>query len=225
MTTQVMVPANGIPQSFEGPFSGVVATNSDGSITIDTRDIPYAMSGGFLPAFTRLQNYQTSKAPAAVSASTIVASATPSNTALTIASQPDIARQLQAVYAPGAAATGNLAMIYTANDGTTQTDNFSLTGSTTATFTTSKGVLHLTSATITGFTGGSSPTIEVGTNATISVPIPPNSLDVTIISEELDGADVGTNTGTLTNKGLYTPHTAPNGTHLFTVNYTRLSSG
>jgi hypothetical protein len=232
MTTQVMIPVGAVPESFQGPYSGTVLPSAtDGSITIDTRDIAVAMNAGFLPAFTRVRNYQTAHAPAAASSSTIVSSVTMVNGSLTIAAQPDQSRQLQFVVSTGTVSitAGTLVVgPYTANDGSTQTDNISLAavGSAAATFTTTKGVLKIQGAQLLGLlpASGINQTIIGGTNAVISVPIGAHSQDVTILKEELDGADQsGTNAGTLTNAGLYTPHTAPNGTHLYGLDYTTLS--
>lgn len=227
MTTTNMIPASGVPESFDGPFSGIVNVNADGlSITIDSRDIQAAMNGGFLPSSTRVRNYQTTVAPAAASSSLVVASTTTANGSLTIAAQPAQSRQLQFVSAPGSPGiTAGVLTVgpYTANDGTTQSDVFSLVGAATATFVTSKGVLHISGTSVAGLVGGTSPTIVGGTNGTLSVPMTPHSVSATILKEDLDGADVGSNVGTLSNTGLYTPHTAPNGTHLFGIDYTSLS--
>lgn len=95
--------------------------------------------------------------------------------------------------------------------------------STTLTLNTSKGVLRKRSQIVTGLTGGTSPTILIGTTAAVAVPVPPGAQDATIVSEFLDGAIVAVaNAGTLstTPLGAYTPHTAPNATHNFGVAYT-----
>jgi hypothetical protein len=71
--------------------------------------------------------------------------------------------------------------------------------------------------------GGNSPKIQLDTTAKLAVPIPPNAVDVTIIKEVTDGADTSANLGTVTNAGIWTPHTAPNGTHSYAVAYTTIS--
>lgn len=227
MTTTVVVQSNGTVIGYDGLYTGPVQPNTDGSVTIDTRDLPDAMRGGFVPVYTQVRSKYYS-APAAASATGIVNNVTTTNVALTIADQPDVGRQLQIVTAPGSPGitAGNLALTYTANDGTTQVDNFSLIGAATTTPKSSKGCLHLTSAVVSGLVGGTSPTIEIGTNGTLSVDVQPNTKDATILKEGLDGVDVAAvNVGVLTSGGLYTPHTAPNGTHNFQLDYTTLSVG
>jgi hypothetical protein len=86
-----------------------------------------------------------------------------------------------------------------------------------------KGVLTVASAITTGLVGGSSPKIQLDTTAKLAVPVAPNSVDVTILKELTDAADTSANLGTLTNAGIWAPHTAPNGTHSYAVNYTTIS--
>lgn len=217
MTTQVIVPVDGVARGFDGRFTGAVDPNVDGSVTIDSRDLGGAIEGGFLPAFQR--SLATAFVnPAAANATTIVANATAANGALTIANQPDFARQLQIVNAPGSPGitAGSLAVEYVASDGTTVTDTFSLIGASTATLRSTKGALSVTSAIISNKAGGTSPTIQIGTNATLAVNLAAGSLAPTIVSEFVDGSIPGT-AGALTSAGLYTPNTAPNGAHDYIV--------
>ena len=227
MTTQKMVSVSGVVAGYDGPFTGSVDPNSDGSVTIDIRDVPAAIGGGLMPAFDRLFHYGNA-IPAAASTSLVVHSSTLANGSLTISAQPDVARQLQAVVTPGTTGitAGELILEYVANDGTTTTDSLDLSevGTTTTTLRSTKGALHVNSASVADLAGGGSPTVIVGTNATLGVPMNPFAVAGTIFKENLDGSDVAVGSrGTLTGTGLYTPATAPNGTHTFAMDYGCLS--
>lgn len=226
MPNQTMIPVAASPAaSFDGQF-GLYFAAADGTISVDVRDVGAALLAGWLPAIIQVRQ-ATLSAPPAASATAIVANVTTTNVALTIAAQPTVPRQLSIVSAPGSPGitAGNLAVVYTANDGTTQTDNFSLIGAATATFVTSKGCLQLTSATVSGLVGGTSPTIQIGTNAVLAVPIQQNAQDPLVLRETLDAANVAAGSrGTLTATGLYTPTTAPNGTHNWVVDYSFLAA-
>jgi len=166
-------------------------------------------------------------APDAASATVLVNNVTTVNGALTVAAQPDVARPFLVTSAPGSPGItgGTLTCVYVANDGTLdQTDVFSLVGHVTSTPTSTKGCLHLSSATVSGLVGGTSPTIQIGTNASLAVPIQPFTQAAGILKEGLDGEDVSTtDVGTLTAAGIYTPHTAPNASHVYLLDYTLLA--
>lgn len=175
-----------------------------------------------------MPKHATIAAPAAASATGIVSNTAVVNGSLTIAAQPGVARPLAIVIAPGSPGitAGSLALDYVANDGTDTVETFSLIGAANSTPTTSKGVMHVNSAVISGAVGGTTPTIQIGTNANLSVPMPENCVATTILKEGLDGADVAVGSkGTLTTKGVYHPNTAPNGTHNYDVDYTVLAPG
>ena len=227
MATLKVLPAPGtgaVTGSFQGQYSGVVTAASDGSLSIDSRDLAAAFTQGYLPAATDVRSAAFS-APLAANATVLVGNVTTANGNLTVAAQPDVDRPAQVVSAPGSPGitAGSLAVPYTANDGSAMIDTFSLIGAATATFVTTKGVLKLGTPVISGLVGGTSPTIEIGTNATLAANLPPGAVDMAILKETLDGADVGANVGTLAANGLYTPHTAPNATHTFSLTYTVLS--
>jgi hypothetical protein len=151
------------------------------------------------------------------------------NGALTISANPDAMRQVFMRVDPGSPAitAGVCTVTYAANDGTTaQVDVLSLATAFNTVLSTnlSKGVLTVASAVVSGLVGGGTPHIQLGTNAALAVPLPPGSVDVTILKEITDGADTSANLGTVNNVGIWTPHTVPNGTHTFGVNYSILAS-
>jgi hypothetical protein len=230
MTIKVIaIPGNTTVGAFQGPFSGSVSENADGTFSIDPRDTIFALAAGYVPARTESRWYYTPTAPAAANANLLYSSAGLSNGTLAVAANVDVMRPAQVVIIPGTTAitAGTLTLTYAANDGTAaQVDalNLSTALSTNLTLTTTKGVLRMATQIVTLLAGGTSPTIQIGTNASISVPVPEGAQDLAIVSEFLDGAVVtATNAGTLGSPptlGAYLPHTAPNATHNFGVAYT-----
>jgi hypothetical protein len=213
--------------AFQGPFSGTVQAGADGTFAIDPRDQNDALKAGYIPVRRNVWAYQP--APSAVAAAAvgqIVASAALANGNLTIANQPDVMRAIKIRVDPGTAAitAGTLSVTYTANDGTTQTDVISLVTalSTVITPFLSKGALVLQTPVVAGLVGGSSPKVQLDTTAALAVPIPPQSVDVTVLNESHD-TSVNATLGTITNAGLWTPNTAPNATHTFGVTYSTIS--
>ena len=159
----------------------------------------------------------------AASLTVTVANVAVANGALTIAAQPDVARQLVATLAPGAAdvTAGTLTMVYIAADGSQVTDVLSLVTASgvTKTVTTSKAVARLTSATVAGFVGGSSPTIEVGTNTKVGLPAEQGAVGFSVYKETSDHVDAGGTFVVDAVNGLYTLQTTPNGTHVLNLWY------
>jgi hypothetical protein len=220
--------------------NGTYVVASDGTVVVNAADVQYLMSLGFEFAVTDHRIYNTPGAPAAQSAIVTVSSTSLTVGTLTIAAQPDVARQLQAIIYPGTSAitAGVLAFTYVANDGTTQVDSFALTGMASqaagaagATLSTTKGVEQLTSAVITGLTGGTTPGVAVGTNNYLAVPVPPRFVDVAFTSGKKVTPTAGTlglavpsfntlSTSLITSGALYSPQTAPDGTHALSIGYT-----
>lgn len=241
-TVKLFAPA-GSGGSIQTAFSGTVFVQSDGTVTVDARDVANLVQLGYEFAITRHAVYVTPCMPIAAAAAVTVASATISNGTLSIAAQPDVPRQLQTIINPGTTAitAGNLALTYTANDGTTQVDNSSLimaagaaAGTITATFTTSKGVEHLTSAIVTGLVGGTTPGIQVGVNAVIALPLDPRFVDLVVTKETKMAitATSGVSTGTdeavgsvIASGGLITTTSAPNAALYFALHYTWVMPG
>lgn len=169
--------------------------------------------------------------PLTASATRVVANAALANGVSTIAAQPDVPRPLSTVVAPGTLAitAGTYTMVYTNQNGVAVTDVFSLVTalSTSLTLATSQGVSHLTSGTVAALVGGSSPTIQVGTTVSITLPLPATFASLTVFKENVDNADEAVGTVTQTGSvaaGNLTANiattTVPNGTHSFTFGAT-----
>lgn len=109
---------------------------------------------------------------------------------------------------------GGVAGFYAAaNDGTAaQVDALSLVASASTPISVpfTKGVLTVASAVVSGLVGGANPKVQIDTTAALAVPVPPQAVDVTILKEVTAGADSSANLGTITNAGIWTPHSAPN---------------
>lgn len=235
-TVRMFAPA-GVGGLIQAP-NGTYNVASDGTVTVNAADASYLFGLGFQFALTDHRVYTTPGAPVLASAVVTVSSVALGNGTLTIAAQPDVARQLQAVVFPGTPGitAGTLTYLYTANDGTTQSDVLSLvTGPQAAgvagnTLATSKGVERLTSATVAGLVGGNSPTIEVGTNTYIAVPVPPRFVDWAVTKETKITPTNGTlgltvpaddtlPTTVLAAGALVSPTTAPDGTRQLSFGY------
>lgn len=154
----------------------------------------------------------------------VVANVAATNVALTIANQTDVARQLVTTFDPGAAdvTAGILTVIYKDQFGQTQNEVQSLvaTASTPKTIKTTKACAILTSATVSGLVGGSSPTIEIGTNAVIGLTGEVGSFGFSVFKESQNGANVAAIGAVDATNGLYTLTTAPNSAKLLNVWYT-----
>jgi hypothetical protein len=231
MTVMQVIAGPGVTQigQFQGPNTGTVsASTTDGTFTIDSRDFVTAMRNGYLPVYKDTRSYTTPIAPAAASTGLIVNSVALTNTTLSIAAQPDVMRQVVIRVDPGSPGitAGVCTVTYAAGDGTAaQVDILSLVAaantSTTVPF--SKGVMTVASAVVSGLVGGGSPHIQIGVTNTLAVPVPPGSVDVTLLKEITDAADTSANLGTITNAGLWTPHTSPNATHTYAAGYTTIA--
>ena len=217
MTTQTvrMFAPVGIGGLIQAP-NGTYYVGSDGTVTVNAADVQYLQGIGFGFAVTDHRVYNTLGPPAAANATVTVASVALSAGSLTIAAQPDIPRQLAIVLFTGGAAVtaGSLVATYTANDGTTQVDTINLSGTSvsTASFTTSKGVEHLTSAIVVAPSGGTSPGIQIGTNSYLAVPITPRAVDFVVTKETEYGSTNNPTDVTVSANvkagGLYAPTTS-----------------
>src|ERR1019366_1703471 len=139
---------------------GTYTPNSDGTYTVDSRDVTTMLGIGwnYLSAATVNNSYPAVPAAAAVGA--IIASASLTNGAVSVTQPIDI-RPVQVVIgngSPGITA-GQLAITYIGNDGQTTTDTISavMTYNTSTTTYLSKGVAHITTAVISALAGGGSP--------------------------------------------------------------------
>lgn len=202
-------------------YSGPVTVASDGTVTVSALDAPSLLAAGATFVNVRTGNAYYA-APLAASAAKFVASVALTNGLLTIAAQPDVPRQAQVVVTPGAAAitAGTLTAVYTAADGTTQTDVFSLitAASTNLTINLSKGAMFFTSFTVAAVAGGSSPTIEIGSTASLALPVDANAVDVAVVYEA--DTDAPKTPGAVTFQSCYAPSSAPNATLNYSIAYT-----
>ena len=215
--------------AFQGPFSGSVLQNSDGTFSIDPRDQNDALKQGYIPVRRSTVSYQPEKStPAVGTVGAIVNSVALANGNLTVAANPDTMRQCRMRVDPGTTAitAGVCTVTYAANDGTAaQVDALSLVAaaSTPISVPFTKGVLTVASAVVSGLVGGASPKIQIDTTAALAVPVPPNAVDVTILKEVTAGADTSANLGTITNAGIWTPHSAPNASATYAVAYSSIA--
>lgn len=199
------------------------SADANGIIAVQPNDITDIInSGNAFPAQARNHSFSLTTAPAAASAALVLASGALSNGVKAIAAQPDCARQLQYVVAPGSAAitAGTLTVVYWGNDGVEHTDVFSLAtaASTNKTLTSTFGCSLVVSQTVAGLTGGSSPGLEGGTNAVLALPIDPGESGISVYRENVDGSSE--TVGTVGANGLITTTTAPNGSHTFSFGFT-----
>ena len=100
--TVLVIAAVGVTASgaFQGPNSGSVNAGSDGTFTIDPRDLAFALGAGYVPV--RRQSHAFApmvSAPATATAGRIVASVALTNTSLT--NNPDTMRKCQVRVDPG----------------------------------------------------------------------------------------------------------------------------
>ena len=229
MTIKVALQTGGTAVgNFYGRNSGLVAVNSDGTFSIDPRDLGDALRNGYTTVYNDTKQSTFALAPLVATVGKFVNSTTLANGTLSVAAQPDVPRGANVVVAPGSpgVTAGTLTVVYVANDGSNpQTDVVSLVGNPNSlpfTSPLSKGVLSITSATVAGLSGGTSPGIQIDSNGILGVPVPPLATSVTLIKEDTDGGNQ-TTLGTLTTAGLWTPHVALNGTHTYQAWYSTVA--
>ena len=202
---------------------GIYTIGSDGTVLVDARDAPPLLAQGLNYVNVFNSTYTLPKAPAAASAGAVVSSVALSNGTLSIAASPDVMRPVivEVFNGTGPITAGTLAVTYVANDGTTQNDNISLVcgASTSATTALSKGVLTVSSATVSGLVGGTSPGIRLSTIAAVSLPVGPNAVDFAVTREYDAGATVAVGTVYAASLASITPTTAPNGTVTYSFVY------
>lgn len=202
---------------------GNYAVASDGTFFADTRDVPALLTAGCIYVNARTQ-YFIGAPPIVGATGKFVASASLANGALAIANQPDVMRAAQVVWGAGTVAisAGQVSVSYLANDGSTTIDTVSLAlaASATATAFLTKGVVTLSTPTVSGLVGGASPFIEINSTNAISVPADYNTKDVTFLKEWDDGVVAALGTVSTVTLATITPTTTPNGTHTFAFLYT-----
>lgn len=226
MASLIKLAGNNVGGTVQGNY-GTYVVASDGTFTVDSRDVPAMLLAGMSYINQGTLSYNAPIAPAAASATAYIASTTLSNGALTFAHQPDVMRPAQLVVtqfaSPGPSA-GSMALTYYANDGTTQIDSFSLANANvTSPYTaqTSKGVAHFLTGAISGLAG--SGYFSLGSIASLSVPLAGQAQDITFLKETIDTGDETVGTKSTTILGTITPTTAPNATHTYSFVYTTIA--
>lgn len=215
--------------TYQADGAGLIigGSNAQGSfVGIQGGDVVNLINNGALPAQRRNDVFNLGIVAAAL-ATYVVASVAMSNGALTIVKSPDVPRQLAFVVNTGATITaGALTLVYTTNTGVPQTDTLSLiaAGSVAVTLTSSKGCARLTSATVSGLVGGTSPNIQGGINAVLALPVDGNVAGLTVTAATVDAVSDVLPAQSGTDKSLITPNTAPNGTHTYTFGATYFST-
>lgn len=224
---QIAAPS-GIGGLIQGAW-GNYQPSSDGSYTVDSRDVAPLLTQGFNYVRTQQAAYTLPLAPPAAVIGGVVSSGALSNGTLAVTTQPTVMRPVNVEIGTGTTAitAGNVAVTYVANDGTTQTDNISavIALSTAETVGLSKCVDTITSITVSGVVGGTSPWIRLSTTASLGLPLAPNAIDLAVTREYDAGATIAV--GTLgAALGSIAPTTAPNGTvtYSFFYNYTAATS-
>lgn len=201
--------------------SGAVVPAADGTITVNALDVPSLLAAGCEYIIQSTESQRVS-APRAQSAGRIVASTALANGTIAIANQPDSPRQCDLYVEPGGGTitAGNAALVYIANDGTTQTDNFSLINTSTVAWSsrTSKGVLHVNSITISALAGGTSPQVQVNDTNALSMMVNPGFIDFTVLKENVDAANEAVGT-VASSAASVVPTTTPNATHNYDFFY------
>lgn len=217
------------PTVYQAQLGNQYTIDANGFINVVPNDINAAINAGWVFALSEgLQVYGPTAAVLIANAVATVASAALSNGTLIIAAQPDVVRPLAVRVDPGASAitAGTLTMTYAANDGTpSQVDTISLVAAANTPFTTAptKGVLLLSSAVVAGLVGGTSPKIQIGTTATIALPISPSAAGISVLQEKADGTNETIGTVDAVH-GFVTPTTVPNSTHTYSFGYTYTKS-
>lgn len=217
-----MAPAAGIGGLVQGSF-GNYPQSTDGSYTVDVRDAPVLLGAGFAYMKQISEAYTLPLAPAAATAGRVVASATLSNGNLTVANQPDVMRQVNVVVGTGTTAitAGSVAVTYVGNDGLSGTDTLPVTCalSSSTTQPLSRGVVSVTSGTVSGLVGGTAPYIRLDTTAAVSIPVDQQPADFVVTREYDAGATIAVGTLATATIATITPTTAPNGTVTYSFMY------
>lgn len=220
----VRLAANGLGSVLNGLY-GTYVVQSDGTVTVDTRDAASYIADGASYLTNRQGNYNTfPTAPLVAAVGQIVASGSLSNGTISISNQPDVMRQVYLSWNNGTApiSAGNAAVTYVANDGESHTENVNLAliASGLATHYLSRGVTSISPVVVTGLTGGTAPTRRMGTTTYLAVPVDPLAQDVHTVAEAADGVfETGGWTDSTVSIGCVAPLTAPGTTHTFSMFY------
>jgi len=217
----VQLAANGFGGVVQGNW-GTYTIAADGIFTVDTRDAAALLTLGMTYVQGLSANYTTPLAPPAATIGGVVASGALSNGTVAVGTQPTVMRPVTVEIGTGTAAitAGTVTVTYVGNDGTVGTDVFTAVcaASSATTQTLTRGVDTISSITVAGIVGGTSPWFRMSTTAALSLPVAPNSVDFAVQREYDAGATiaVGALASTL---GSIIPTTAPNGTVTYSFLY------
>lgn len=196
--------------------TGTVVVPANGIITIQAADAGSALLMGCTYVNNRVGWQTFPVPPRAATAGRIVASTSTAIGSLTIANQPDVPRQVAVVLYSGTTniTAGVCTLTYTANDSTTQVDALSLiaTASTNTTLTSTKGVVHLTSAVVSALAGGATSGIQINDTNSLSMMVDQGFVNFTALKETLSTPSVAADEtiGTVASSAAsITPSTAP----------------
>jgi len=222
----VRLAGNGFGGIVEGNF-GIYQAASDGTFTVDTRDAPSCLQIGMnYISITNLQ-YAPPIPPAAAAVGGVVSSGALSNGTIAVSTQPTVMRPVtfEVGTGTGAITAGTATIVYVGNDGQIDTDVLSLVCSASSSVTQylSRGVVTISSITIAGLTGGTSPWARMSTTATLSMPVEPGAVDFTVNREYDNNATIAVGALLSTVLGSITPTTAPNATLNYSFSYTYVS--
>lgn len=223
----VQMNAAGVGGLINFQATGPVVVPTSGLISINTLDVPDALRMGCTYVNQRSgqqvvgQGINSGARPA--SAGRLIASTSLAAGTLSIANQPDFPRQADMVITAGTSAVtaGTLTLSYRANDSTNQVDVMSVVTAASGTLTTrtTKGVVTITSAIVTGVAGGASPAIQLNDTNALSMLVDPGFQSFSVIKETVNGANetVGT---VASSAASVTPTTTPATTNIYSFGYT-----
>jgi len=219
---QVTMNAAGVGGVIQTAGSGVIQVPANGLITVGAGDVPDLLKIGCTYVNSR-NVVQTVANARAATAARIVTSTSLANGTLTVANQPDVPRQLavQTIAGTVAISAGNVAVNYTANDGTTQIDNFSmiLGASATATQNTSKGVVTVNSVIVTAMAGGASPGVQVNDTNALAIMVDNGFVNFSCLKETVAQSGLGVVNETAftvaSAAACVTPQTTPGTTNIY----------
>jgi hypothetical protein len=176
MTTVALIVPTGTSGLVQTP-NGTAGIASDGTMSVDVRDIPALLAAGF--RFYRQNSISHHvEAPLPADLVSVKAAATPANGTITIAAQPPHARKLQVrvvVGTPGTTdiAAGTLTLVGVDQDGNAITEVISLVAGTSVTLKTAYAYAKLTSGTVANYAangGGTGNTLGIGVSNDFGIP-------------------------------------------------------
>lgn len=209
----------------QGNYGTYVPSIVDGFYTVDVRDVPQLLSDG-LTHLRAAGEFVTILAPRAASAGRIVASAALSSGSLTIANQPDVARQINVILGnqgSPALGTGSVSITYTASDSQSRTEVFTfgtVPQSGSVTLNLSRPAVQIATGIVSGIGGGTSPFVRVDDTNLLGL-VSDNNGNGFHIDAEWDDSAKQASPGTLQTGclGAVSVVTTPNGTHNFSFQY------